>query len=178
MGQGIAVTRRCSPNITPLIRKVLVQRASGISSVWLCDPLLLRKTLQLAQNRAARLALNCSFKTNVAMMHHRLVWLTVEAKLTSRIITFSRNAIIEGKPDFFRDQLFNAGLKHNYQTRQVSSGYLGLPKPNSELLKKTVIYRATQQWNSLPGNIKRIKSKYLFKRSIKQILMRETTQLE
>ena len=70
------------------------------------------------------------------MMHHRLVWLTVEAKLTSRTTTFSRNAIIEGKPDFFRDQLFNAGLKHNYQTRQVSSGYLGLPKPNSELLKK------------------------------------------
>ena len=56
-------------------------------------------------------------------MHHSLVWLTVEAKLTSSIITFSRNAIMEGKPDFFRNQILNAGLKHSHNTRQVSPGY-------------------------------------------------------
>ena len=94
------------------------------------------KKLQLAQNRAARLVLNCSFKTNVAKMHHSLEWLTVDAKLTASLIKFSRNAIIDGKPDFYRDQLFSSGEKHRYQTRQVSTGYLSLPKPNTEILKK------------------------------------------
>ena len=94
-------------------------------------------------------------------MHHSLSWLTVEAKLTSSIITFSRNAIMEGKPDFFRDQLLNAGLKHSHNTRQVSLGYMKPPKPKSDILKKSIIYRATQQWNALPENMKIIKSIYL-----------------
>ena len=76
---------------------------------------------------------------------------------------------MEGKPDFFRDQLLNAGLKHSHNTRQVSLGYMKPPKPKSDILKKkSVIYRAIQQWNSLPENLKIIKNKYLFKRSIKQ----------
>ena len=79
---------------------------------------------------------------------------------------------MEGKPDFFRNQLLNAGLKRCHNTRQVSSGYLTLPKPTSDILKRSVIYRATQQWNTLPENMK------IMKRSIKQKLMRETTQLE
>ena len=109
-------------------------------------------------------------------MHHSLEWLTVDAKLTASIIKFSRNAIIEGKPDFFRDQLLNAGLKHSHNTRQVRLGYLTVPKPTSNILKRSVIYRATQHWNTLPENLKKIQSKYLFKKSIKQKLMRESTQ--
>lgn len=43
------------------------------------------KKLQLAQNRAARQALQCSFKTNVTKMHCSLAWLTVEAKINSTV---------------------------------------------------------------------------------------------
>ena len=111
-------------------------------------------------------------------MHHSLTWLTVEAKLTASLLKFSRNAIVEGKPDFYRDQLFSSGLKHGYQTRQVSSGYLPLPKPKTETLKKCVFYRATQQWNSLSVNIKQIKSKYSFKKALKKRLLDEITQLD
>ena len=56
------------------------------------------KKFQLAQNRAARLALQCTFKTNVMKMHNSLSWLTVEAKVTQ-----TQNAVVDRKPDsFFR----------------------------------------------------------------------------
>jgi hypothetical protein len=52
------------------------------------------KKLQLAQNRAARLALQCTFITYVMKMHNSLSWLTVEAKVTSSLVMFTQNAVV------------------------------------------------------------------------------------
>ncbi len=53
--------------------------------------------LQIAQNKAARLALNCSVHTNVLNMHRNLSWLPVENRLKVSLLTFLRN-IINKKP--------------------------------------------------------------------------------
>jgi hypothetical protein len=47
--------------------------------------------LQLAQNRAARLALNCTYRTKINNMHASLSWLRVDERLTASDLLFIRN---------------------------------------------------------------------------------------
>lgn len=91
--------------------------------------------LLLAQNRAARLALHCSFKTNVTKMHRSLSWLTIKAKLTFSPFIFVQNAIVDGKLEFFTEQLVQTGLKYNHKTRQVSMDHLDVLKSKTNQLK-------------------------------------------
>ena len=47
--------------------------------------------LQLAQNRAARLALHCNQRANINTMHSSLYCLKVEERLTASLLVFIRN---------------------------------------------------------------------------------------
>ena len=47
--------------------------------------------LQLAQNRAARLALRCSVRSSVDAMHARLSWMRVDERLACSLILFLNN---------------------------------------------------------------------------------------
>ena len=49
------------------------------------------KKLQTDQNRAARLVLHCSIRTNTVNMHRQLSWLTVENRLVFNTTTFFRS---------------------------------------------------------------------------------------
>ena len=42
---------------------------------------------------------------------------------------------------------------HPYSTRSTTNNKLALPKPNSELLKKSFYYNGSRIWNELPSNI-------------------------
>lgn len=89
MGQRIAMTRKCSQYVTPSIRNQVTQ-ALVLSYLGYCMTVCSsapKKHIK-KQNRAARLALNYSFKTNVTMMHCSLAWLTIEAKITSSLLMF------------------------------------------------------------------------------------------
>ena len=46
--------------------------------------------LQLAQNRAARLALKCTQRANINDMHVNLSWLKVEERLTASLLVIVR----------------------------------------------------------------------------------------
>ena len=123
----------------------------------------LRK-LQIAQNRAARVVLHCSFYTNVKEMHRRLSWPMVETKLQVAFLMFMHKVLTDGEPKFFSDKLRFRGSCHNYITRQVTSGDLDVPKHkhNNNCIKRTVAYRGVKTWNLLPLNIRDIKSNILF----------------
>ena len=46
--------------------------------------------LQLAQNRAAPLALKCTRRANINNMHVKLSWLQIEKRLTASLLVFLR----------------------------------------------------------------------------------------
>lgn len=81
---------------------------------------------------------------------------------------------MEGKTDFLRDQFLNAGIKLNHKTRKVTQVILNFQ--NQILNYFIIIYFYLFIDPLLPENIKMINSKYFFKLSIKQILLRATTQ--
>ena len=176
MGRSIAVTRKCTKYLTPTVLKEVIQ-ALVLSNLEYCPVIWssAAKTqiqkLQIAQNKAARLALHCSKRTHIVDMHRDLSWLSVEKRLQSRVITFFRNVQVDKKPQYFYDQITYTKEKHEHMTRQATSGHLLAPKPRTNLLKSSVTYRAIMEWNSLPGYFAEIKSKTTFKKKLKYHLL-------
>ena len=121
------------------------------------------KKLQTAQNRAARLVLHCPIRTNTINMHHQLSWYTVENRLAFNMITFFRSTVFFSQPVFLYNQIFRCHQVHCHLTRSANDGQMMLPHPKSNVLKKTVIYRAINHWNNCPLNICKLNSKISFK---------------
>ena len=116
MGKGIAMSRKCSGYVPSFVMNVVV-RSLVLSHLEYCPVIWssaaqkhLNK-LQIAQNRAARLVLRCSFRASVCEMHNRLSWLTVEAKLKSSLLLFMHTVTLKNTPQFFSDKLVYSGYK-------------------------------------------------------------------
>ena len=120
--------------------------------------------LQLAQNRAARLALRCSVRSSVDDMHTRLSWMRVDERLACSLILFLNNVYSSQKPVSFSLQLSPVDERHGYNTRQALSGHFTCPLPKTNALKKTVMYRAIAYWNLLPSYLTLTRNKGKFKR--------------
>ncbi len=65
---------------------------------------------------------------------------------------------------FFFEKLVYVGLRHDYKTRQVSKDQLFLPYPQTNLMKKTVLYRGSVAWIMVPINIRKSNCTYVFQR--------------
>ena len=102
MGRSIAVTRKCSKYITSdtmkeVIQALVLSHLEYCPAIWSSAAKKDLKKLQIAQNKAARLALHCSKRTNVLQMHSNLSWLPVENQVYSLLLFFFRNVLITVK---------------------------------------------------------------------------------
>ena len=74
MGRGIAMSRKCSvycPTATlkNVVQSLVLSHLYYCPVVWTSAAQTHRRKLQIAQNRAARVALHCSFRASVREMH-------------------------------------------------------------------------------------------------------------
>ena len=129
--------------------------------------------LQLAQNRAARLALRCSGRSSVEWMHAALSWMRVDQRLACSLVTFLYNICQTGKPVHLWSEIQATNTRHGYATRQAMGGQFTQPLPRTDALKRTVMYRAGTYWNGLPPNLIRIDNKSTFKKKLKEAVIRK-----
>ncbi len=179
MGRGIAMIRKCSTYLTSSVISQVIQslvfcHLQYCPVIWSAASKKDINKLQLVQNRAARLALQCSRRTNIAYMHTRLSWFSVEVKLHYSLITFFRNIIFNQTPEYFFNQMQSTTNRHNHYTRSASSGHLIPPTPRTNILKHTVIYRSVMSWNSLPSHISSTQNKLSFTKFLKKHLLPPT----
>ena len=124
-------------------------------------------TLQLAQNRVARLALHCNQRADINTMHASLSGLRVEERLTASLLLLIRNIIVLKIPNCLHSQLTHSSDTHTYPTRHATGGLFTVPKSRTNSRKRTVLYRAIIVWNSLPSHIAQINSKTGLKKTDK-----------
>ena len=113
---------------------------------------------QLAQNRAARFALNCNQRADINTMQASLSWLRVEERLTASLLIFIRNMNVLKIPNGLHCQLTHSSDTHTYLTRHDTRGLFTVPKSRTNSRKRTVLYRALIAWNFLPSHIAQINS--------------------
>ena len=176
MARGTAMTRKCAKYVTPnilnqVIQSLVLSQLDYCPSIWSSAAKKDLSKLQIAQNKAARLALHCSIRTNVQSMHKKLSWLTVERRLKSSLLMFFRNVMFEKQPLYLSEQTVHISSVSNHRTRQASAGHLVKPSAGSDFGKATVINRAISGWNSLPDHLAKINAKGSFKKEIKDHLL-------
>ena len=96
MGRGQAIIKRCSAFLTPHSTKQVLH---ALVKSYL-DPTMLSSAakkvkLQLAQNRAAHLALHCNQRADINTMHASLSSLRVKERLTASLLLFIRKIVLE-----------------------------------------------------------------------------------
>jgi hypothetical protein len=117
--------------------------------------------LQLAQNRAAQLALKCTWRANINM-HVNLSWLKVEVRLTSSVLVFVRSIDMLNAPSCLSKLLAHSSDTHAYHTRHANRGLFTVPKSRTDYGRCTVLHRATTTWNSIPHKVTYTSSKIRF----------------
>lgn len=106
MSRAISNLRRCAYFLTSSVTKQVIQalvlsQLDYCSVVWSSASKTDLTKLQLIQNRAARLALRCPFRTSTSARHERLSWLKVEDRLTCTLILFCKKCFHFTKTSWF-----------------------------------------------------------------------------
>ena len=151
MGRVLSVTKRCSAFLTPHSKKQVLQALvlsylDYCPVVWLSAARKYLVKLQLAQNRAALLALHCNQRADINTIHASLSWLRVEERLTASLICI-RNIHVLKIPNSFHSQLTHSSDTHIYPTRHATRGLFTVPKSRTNSRKRAVFYRAIIAWN-------------------------------
>jgi hypothetical protein len=70
-------------------------------------------------------------------------------------------------PTYLEDYFSVRGLDYNIRNSEMK---LNLPKPRTNYLKRSFCYSGAVLWNTLPQNIRRLKSFSQFKKAVNQYL--------
>lgn len=175
MGGALAVTRKCAPflkrsMLNQIVRSLVLCHLDYCSGVWSSASKGLIRKLQVAQNKAARLVLGCSSRSNVTRMHESLQWLNVESRLLANVLIFFHKVNQTQTPTFIFQNITYRSDLHPHSTRAASSRQMILPRPRTNSLKKTFLNRAIGFWNCLPNHLRLITCIASFKKKIKSYL--------
>ena len=111
--------------------------------------------------------MSASFRTKVDQLHACLSWLTVENRLSFNILLLFKTVMCSQTPLFIQSQIVFSNTVHGHNTRASSNGQLVLPRPKSNSLKRSFIYRSLSLWNDLPRHLCSINSKLTFKKHLR-----------
>ena len=176
MSRGVCVVRRISKYLTVEVRKQVLN-ALVLSLLDYCFIVWSSATkrdldrLQKAQNKAARCALNCNYRTSINVMHDRLRWLSVSQRTSYVLLNFVRNLKALQAPRILYSRLSSHYAQHKHHTRHATDQRFTLPSVNSGKIQKSVMYRAMLLWNGLPRCIIVTNTKDRFKLLLKQYLL-------
>ena len=132
----------------------------GLSS-YLCEK------LQKLQNRAARVILQANCEINSSLLLETLKWdkLSSRRRKQKAIMMFKS---LNGLAPVYLQDLFSE-RNTDYNLRDAFRK-LNLPKPRTDYLKRSFGYSGALLWNSLPENIRAIRSIGQFKKEINRAL--------
>ena len=176
MGRAVGVVRKCCsfvprPLLRQIVQSLVLCHLDYCSTVWSSAASGDMRKLQVVQNRAARLILNCPLRANVSGMHACLSWLTVQNRVSFNTILMFKTVMSNKTPVFINSQIVFRNTVHGHDTRGSSKGQLVLPRPKYSILKRSFIYRSLSLWNDLPRNLCCINSKLTFKKHLKFYLI-------
>ena len=172
MGRGIAAIKHCRQYlpgylVKQLMETLVLSQLDYCTVIWSNTSENNLTRLQIAQNKAARIVLNCSYRAIVSQMLDRLNWLPVKDRLHYSLLAFIRNIIITKSPVNIYNTLTFSCDRHSYSTRLSSDQKFLLPAYRIDAGQRTLHYRAMVAWNDLPNFLVNESSKSAFKTKLK-----------
>ena len=123
--------------------------------------------LQKLQNQAARVILQANCEESSSLLLETLKWdkLSLRRRKQKGIMMFKS---LNGLAPVYLQDLFSE--RHTDYDMRDSLRKVNLPKPRTDYLKHSFGYSSALLWNSLPENIRAIRSIREFKKKIKHAL--------
>ena len=170
---AIGALRRIRPLISQstavLVYNSLIQpHFDYCSLVWdLSDQL--SDKLQKLQNRAARVILKANYETSSSLLLDILKWdnLVIRRKKHKAIMMFK--SLNKQAPVYLQNLFVLFHERSTDHDLRNSFRKLTLPRPRTNYLKQSFSYSGALLWNSLPENVREIKSIRKFKEQIKHL---------
>ena len=114
--------------------------------------------------RAAKTIYNLDWKTPSEQVLAQSNWFTINWLYECRLLSLAHDCFYVSSPVPIK-QLFTI-YDCNYNLRRKMTFLV--PKPNSELLRKSTCYKAISPWNSLENHTRSFASKRSFKNTLKR----------
>ena len=131
--------------------------------VWDCLSSQLSDTLQMLQNRRARVITKSPYDTSSSLLLNKLKWEKLSKRRQTQKALIMFKTIHKLAPDYLH-QLFTP-RRAEYNLRNLE-GKLALPKPHTNYLKRSFSYSGALLWNNLPQKMRDADSIGHFKRKI------------
>ena len=129
-------------------------------------PEYLLNSLQILQNRAARLVTKSDWYTSSAVMLQQVGWLNVHQLIVYHSLVLIYKTRQEKKPVYLYEKICTP---FSVNTRLANSnGIRNDVKAKSNIAKQSFLPRTISQWNGLPPEVRTIASLQKFKLSLRQ----------
>ena len=94
-------------------------------------------------------------------------WQSVQDRINYFLCVHMYNCIHGNAPQYLVNSIVMACDAHNINTRLANSLNVIIPECNSQLFKRSCIYRASILWNTLPDSLKECDRIHKFKHQAK-----------
>ena len=124
------------------------------------------EALQVMQNQAARIVTNLPIRTSRKEIFSTVNWMTVNQLVFSHSALSTFRIRQSGKPNYLS----------SIMSRDNRADRIIVPHTNLTLAKKSYCFRAAEQWNSVPDNIRKMKKIGQFKSHLKKWILSNIQQ--
>ena len=145
---------------------ILMSKLCYLIALWGGCSSYLLKTLQVIQNKAARVVTKLDWSTPTEELLKQCGWLSVHqlAVYHSVLVVYK---VLQSKSPEYLTSMFNT--KYQYRTRQADSGVIKhMSCPRLTLTSNSFRYQASGHYNGLPGHIRNSRSLPQFKTQVKK----------
>ncbi len=156
ISKNIALLRRAKKYTTEnglitLYNSLVLPYFTYCSTVWHQGNITHIDKLQKLQKRAARIITSSNYDVRSSDILNRLQWQPIKSTLNQREEVMVFKALRKMTPTYISD-LFHTCHNDTYTLRS-NDRKLYLPKPKTNFLKKSFLYRGATAWNNLPNEI-------------------------
>ena len=144
-----------------LANGVFLSKVSNLIALWGGCTNELRRSLQVIQNKVARVVTRLDWSTPTKVLLSQLGWLSINQLVFYHSVLIIYKVKKERSPKYIHS-MFNQSYQYN--TRQAESGLIKHVRgPNLDISKSSFRWRAADQYNQLPLEIRTSQSTNAFK---------------
>ena len=124
------------------------------SAVWTNFNMEHLNSLQILQNKLARILLSADIRTPIDHLMSSLNWHKLDKRWQNQLLLLIFKCLVHEAPSYLSCQFTYTSSVHSHKTRNQASNGLVIPSFNVNAGKRTFLYRASKNWNSLPCHIR------------------------
>ena len=149
-----------------LANGIFMSKLTYLIALWGGCGMVLRKSLQVIQNKVARIVTKLDWSTPTQELLHQIGWLSVNQLVFYHSVVLVYKVKQNQTPKYLHSMF---SWSYNYNTRQAEGGAIRLVgKPKLEVNKSSFRWRAANQYNQLPAEVRTCVSLASFKLKAKK----------